>query len=61
MAKFLDHNAVVIFMAVITIYSLFFDDIRAAAFSVDEDPIFWSITLGCIFFFTLEIVLGSIS
>lgn len=61
LSKFLNHNGVTIFMAIITIYSLFADDIRQLAFTRAADPVFWSLTCLCFFFFTLEIILSSIA
>lgn len=61
MEKFLEHYFIVGFMSSITIYSLFFDDIRESAFSKDEDIIFWGITCACMIFFLLEIIFASIS
>lgn len=48
-------------MSAVTIYSLFFDDIRAAAFDLDQDNIFYSLTFVCMILFLLEIILASIS
>jgi hypothetical protein len=59
--KFLDHPITSIFMTIITIYSLFFDDIRALAFSPSADNVFFTITLFCMFCFLIEIVLASIA
>ena len=59
--KFIEHYAVVIFMSAITIYSLFFDDIRAAAFGKDADIAFYSISFVCMIMFLVEILLASIS
>jgi hypothetical protein len=47
-------------MAIITIYSLFGDDVRQLAFTLPADIYFYGITLACMFFFTLEIVLSSL-
>ena len=48
-------------MTIVTIYSLFFDDIRAAAFGKDADMTFYIITFICMIFFFVEMVLSSIS
>lgn len=61
MAKFLDHWAVMIFMTLITIYALFFDDIRVLAFPKSVDDIFYGITLVAMICYTLEIICASIS
>lgn len=48
-------------MSLITVYSLFFDDIRTIAFTVHEDDICYGITCFCFAMFLIEIFLGSIS
>lgn len=48
-------------MAAVTIYSLFFDDIRAAAFGQDADIVFYVITFICMILFLVEMILSSIS
>ena len=47
-------------MTLITIYALFFDDIRMMAFPASQDDIFFGITLVCMIMFATEIVLASI-
>jgi hypothetical protein len=47
-------------MTIITVYALFFDDIRIIAFDKSTDDIFYTITTSCIFAFTLEITLASL-
>ena len=61
MENFLENYAVVGFMAGVTIYSLFFDDIRASAFYESADNVFYGITLACMILFMIEIILSSIS
>jgi hypothetical protein len=58
-AKFLDHYVVVTVMTIITIYALFFDDLRVLAFPKEADPIFYAITLFGMICFTIEIILAS--
>jgi len=58
--KTLDHSAVVIPMTLITIYALFFDDIRVVAFSKNDDDYFYAITVLGMFMFTVEIIFASI-
>jgi hypothetical protein len=58
-AKALDHYAVVTFMALITVYALFFDDLRVLLFPKEADPVFYAITLFGMVCFTAEIVLAS--
>jgi hypothetical protein len=49
-------------MSLVTTYTLFFDDIRSAAFnSKQTDQAFWGVTMGCFILFIAEIVLSSIS
>ena len=58
--KCLDNNVTVILMTLITIYALFFDDIRVIAFSKNSDDIFYGCTLFGMIAFTIEIVLASL-
>lgn len=48
-------------MSAITIYSLFFDDIRVLAVSVDKDDTFFGLTCFCFAMFAIEILLACIS
>lgn len=57
--KFLDHYLVVIFMTLVTIYALFFEDIRVMVFPKSADDFFNGITLFGIIAFTTEILLAS--
>ena len=59
--KVLDHPVTAVIMTVITIYSLFFDDIRAAACPINSDNVFYSITTICMAAFLVEILLASIT
>jgi hypothetical protein len=61
MEKFLENYIVVSVMSLITIYSLFFDDVRVLAVTVNEDHIFYIITCVCFAAFAIEIFLASIS
>lgn len=47
-------------MTLITIYALFFDDIRMMAFTKATDDIFFGITLAFMCMFAIEIILASI-
>jgi hypothetical protein len=58
--KVLDHYITALFMTLITVYSLFFDDIRALAFPPSADNVFYGITTACMAFFLLEIILACI-
>lgn len=59
MRKFLDHWFTVLFMTLITIYALFFDDIRILAFHKVYDDIFYGITAASVILFLIEIMLSS--
>jgi hypothetical protein len=54
--KVLDHYITVGFMTLITVYALFFDDLRLLLFQKEDDDIFYGITLFGIVCFTLEIL-----
>ena len=60
LAKLVDSTPIVIIMTIITVYALFFDDIRMMAFPKTYDDLFYGITLGCMIAFALEIILASI-
>ena len=59
MEKCVDHYTVVIFMTVVTAYSLFFDDIRVLLISNAADDVFFMITFGCLMSFAIEIAISS--
>ena len=46
-------------MTVVTIYALFFDDIRLIAFAKEDDDISYGLTLGCMILFTCEILMNT--
>ena len=50
----------VIFITLVTVYSLFFDDIRVVAFEADSDNVFFGLTSASFCIFTFEILFGSI-
>jgi hypothetical protein len=58
---FIEHPYTQIIMTVITIYSLFFDDIRLVWFPKSSDDVFFGLTLFSFICFTLEIILASLS
>lgn len=58
---FLDHWVVTLTMTVITIYALFFDDIRILLAPKEADDWFFSLTLLGILLYTIELVLSSIA
>jgi len=57
----LDSWGVSIFMTVITIYALFFDDIRVLFLPVSLDDFFFTITSICLTLFLIEIIFASIA
>ena len=61
MDAFLSHWSVTVFTTTITLYALFGDDIRGLAFQKSADEGFYAITIVCMFFFGLEIILSSIA
>jgi hypothetical protein len=58
-AKIIDNYATVIFMTLMTVYALFFDDFRIIYFSKTADDVFFGITLLGIVSFSLEIIFAS--
>jgi hypothetical protein len=60
-ARIVDNKYVVAFMTAITIYALFFDDIRILLFPKEADNFFFAATLMGIILFTAEIVATSYS
>ena len=56
---FLDHYWTMGFMTALTVYALFFDDIRIIAFPKQADDAFFGITLVGIILFTIEVCLGA--
>ena len=57
--KFLENYFVVGFMSTITVYTLFFDDIRVLTLAMSEDGICYGITSFCFAAFMIEIILAS--
>ena len=55
----MDHYGTMAFMTALTVYALFFDDIRIIAFPKQSDDIFYGITLIGIILFTIEVFLGA--
>lgn len=55
----LDNKYYTIFMAIITIYALFGDDVRLVATEKGADSIFYIATIACLFFFVVELVIAS--
>ena len=60
MESILESYPIVIFVSIVTIYTLFFDDIRVLSLSKDTDDIFFGITSACFCIFTIEIFLAAI-
>ena len=61
MNTFLDGTFMSIVMTVITVYSLFGDDIRILVTNKDGDPVFWVLNIIALAAFTIEIIMASIS
>jgi len=59
LGRFIDSRPVIVFMTLITIYALYFDDIRILFFAKAYDDIFFGITLLGMICFTVEIVIAS--
>jgi len=57
--QILDDAYYIIFMTLVTVYALFFDDIRIIAFAKEADGVFYGITLACIVLYTAEVVASS--
>lgn len=47
-------------MSIVTIYSLFGDDVRALVTDKYGDPVFWGINIFCFIAFSIEIIIASI-
>jgi len=60
-ARFLDHYVTTLVMGLITIYALFFDDLRIVFFPKSADDIFFGITLFGLIAYTIELFLASIA
>ena len=59
MNAFLENKYYTAFMAIITVYALFGDDIRTVAFQKSADNAFYIITIICLIFFLAEIIIAS--
>lgn len=57
--SFLDSTLVTVFMTLVTIYALYFDDIRILFFPKSADDVFYGITLIGMICFAIEIILAS--
>jgi Ion transport protein len=57
--KMLESYPSVIFMSLVTLYTLFLDDIRTIFINKEKDDIFYGITLGCFIIFMIEIIIGA--
>lgn len=58
--KILQHTSVMLFMAVLTMYAIFMDDVRMLTLHKDSDDIIFGITCWVMAMFILEIILSSI-
>lgn len=56
----LDNWIFTTWMTLLTIYALFGDDIRLLATDKSSDPVFFSLSIVCLFFFLIEVILGSL-
>ena len=61
LVRCIDHWSWTSWMAVLTIYALFGDDIRLLATSIDTDTVFYAISAICMGFFVTELVLASVA
>jgi hypothetical protein len=59
LAGSVDHWAFVSWMTALTIFALFFDDLRIIFFTAKDDDYFFTISCICLFFFTFEIMIAS--
>lgn len=57
--QILDDAYYIVFMTLVTIYALFFDDIRIIAFSPEADDVFYGISLACIVLYAAELLASS--
>lgn len=60
MLGWLEHWSFTTWMTILTIYALFGDDIRVSGFNKQADTTFYSLTVVCLFFFTIEIIFSSL-
>lgn len=60
MVKLLDSNVILIVMLIVTLYTLFSDDIRVSSFSVYDDTVFFGLSCCALSFFGLELILSFI-
>lgn len=58
--SYLESYPVVIFVSIVTIYTLFFDDIRVLSLSKSIDDVFYGLTSACFIIFSVEIFLAGI-
>lgn len=61
MEAFLNHWTVTLFMAIVTVYALFGDDVRLAFYTKNADDTFFTLTFISMILFTIEITLNSIA
>jgi hypothetical protein len=47
------------FMSLVTLYTLFLDDVRTIFIGKDKDDAFFAITTGCFIIFMIEIIVGA--
>ena len=57
--RFLDNNIFIMFMSCLTIYALFFDDIRILAVPIEGDNVFFTFSFIVMIVFGFEVVISS--
>ena len=57
----MNHWSVTTVMTFVTLFALFGDDIKLAAFTKEVDEVYDNITFVCLILFTLEITFNAIS
>ena len=58
--KVLDSTALLVILFIVTIYTLFSDDVRVSAFQIDADPVFFGLSICALSFFSIELMLSFI-
>lgn len=58
--RILESYPIVIFVSIVTVYTLFFDDIRVLSIGKQFDDVFYAITSACFVIFAVEIFLAAL-
>ena len=61
MLKFMDSRHMSIFMAIITLYALFGDDIRLSAAPVSADIVFYNLSFAVLIIYTIEFMVNCLA